>query len=230
MASSRNLGGMLHRKAKAEAKAREARERAAESAPSPVVQPQAAKEEPDPAGGRDAALRPEELKTLRKIVFAEPVAPPRPGVRQPTEPTAQALTPVSNPVPVPEVRKDNTVSNVETILKEAMQIDGAVGVALVDYTSGMSLGQAGGSTLNLDIAAAGNTEVVRAKLRTMDALGLREGIEDILITLDTQYHLIRLIADKSGVGLFLYLALNKSQANLAMARRQLANLEAQIDI
>ncbi|WP_370882550.1 hypothetical protein [Kineosporia succinea] len=111
-----------------------------------------------------------------------------------------------------------------------MQIDGAVGVALVDYTSGMTLGQAGGGTLNLEVAAAGNTEVVRSKLRTMEALGLREGIEDILITLDTQYHLIRLITDQSGIGLFLYLALDKHRSNLALARRKLANLERTIEI
>ena len=122
------------------------------------------------------------------------------------------------------------MSNIETILKDAMQIDGAIGVALVDYTSGMTLGQAGGAVLNLDVAAAGNTEVVRAKLRTMEALGLRDGIEDILITLSTQYHLLRLINDKSGAGLFLYLALERSKANLALARHKLANLEAQLEI
>ncbi len=127
-------------------------------------------------------------------------------------------------------RKEDTVTNIDIVLKEAMQIDGAVGVALVDYTSGMTLGQAGGGTLNLEVAAAGNTEVVRAKLRTMEALGLREGIEDILITLDTQYHLIRLITDQSGIGLFLYLALDKHRSNLALARRKLANLERTIEI
>jgi hypothetical protein len=122
------------------------------------------------------------------------------------------------------------VSNIDTVLKEAMQIDGAIGVALVDHTSGMTLGQAGGNTLNLEVAAAGNTEVVRAKLRTMDALRLRENIEDILITLDTQYHLIRLITDKSGAGLFLYLALDKGRSNLALARHKLAALERTIEI
>jgi hypothetical protein len=128
------------------------------------------------------------------------------------------------------LRKEPPVSTIEIVLKEAMQIDGAVGVALVDYTSGMTLGQAGGGALNMDVAAAGNTEVVRAKLRTMEALGLREGIEDILITLDTQYHIIRLISAQSGIGLFLYMALDKKRANLAMARHRLTNLERQIEI
>jgi hypothetical protein len=120
------------------------------------------------------------------------------------------------------------MANVNTSLTQAMQITGAVGVCLVDIESGMSLAQAGGGGLNLDVAAAGNTEVIRAKLRTMKELGLNDEIEDILITLGTQYHLIRLIKTKGGAGLFLYLALDKQQANLAMTRHKLADIEKNI--
>jgi hypothetical protein len=171
-------------------------------------------------GPRHAVLRPEELITLRNIVLKTQL--------EPFQPTPSSAAPAP---PAPEtVRKDYTVTNIETILKEAMQIDGAIGVALVDYTSGMTLGQAGGANLNLDVAAAGNTEVVRAKLRTMEALGLRDGIEDIPITLTTQYHLIRLISSQTGAGLFLYLALDKGKSNLALARHKLSTLEVQIEI
>jgi hypothetical protein len=123
------------------------------------------------------------------------------------------------------------MASVEQTLKEAMEIQGAIGVALVDFGSGMMLGSAGGgAALDLEVAAAGNTEVVRAKMTTMGQLGLKENIEDILITLGTQYHLIRLVDTSKGDGLFFYLALNKAQANLAMARRQLQNLEADLTI
>jgi hypothetical protein len=123
------------------------------------------------------------------------------------------------------------MTSVDETLKTAMDIQGAVGVALVDYGSGMMLGSAGGSPgLDLELAAAGNTEVVRAKMATMAQLGLKDEIEDILITLGTQYHLIRLVSSGKADGLFFYLALNKAQANLAMARRQLAELERQLDI
>jgi hypothetical protein len=48
--------------------------------------------------------------------------------------------------------------NVEAVLKEAMNIDGAIGVTLADWESGMSLGANGGwKYLDLDVAAAGNT-------------------------------------------------------------------------
>jgi hypothetical protein len=121
------------------------------------------------------------------------------------------------------------VSNVDATLTQAMLIEGAIAAALVDFDSGMTLGSAGGG-LDLEVAAAGNTEVVRAKIRTMRALGLPDNIEDILITLSSQLHLIRLIQSPNGQGLFLYLVLDRDRANLAMARRQLLNLERELTI
>lgn len=120
--------------------------------------------------------------------------------------------------------------NIETALKEALAIDGALGAALVDYESGMTLGAAGGGrALNLEIASAGNTEVVRAKARTLEALGIKDSIEDILITLDKQYHLIRPLS-RNGSQLFLYLALDRSRSNLALARHSLRNIERDLSI
>jgi hypothetical protein len=123
------------------------------------------------------------------------------------------------------------MADMETALKELMTIDGAIGVALVDYNSGMALGVLGGSKdLDLTVAAAGNTDVVRAKMRTIEMLNLKDGIEDILITLNNQYHLIRPVTGRSGKGLFLYLALLRSRANLALARHQLSRTEAELDV
>ncbi|MEU2235689.1 hypothetical protein ACH4A8_11375 [Streptomyces vietnamensis] len=123
------------------------------------------------------------------------------------------------------------MANTETSLKEAAQIEGAIGAALVDYTSGMALGMiGGGNELDLNMAAAGNTDVVRAKVRTMEMLGIKDEIEDILITLGGQYHLIRLLKGRGTNGLFLYLALDKGRANLAMARHQLKKIEAELEV
>ncbi|MGQ4515250.1 hypothetical protein [Streptomyces sp. DW26H14] len=124
------------------------------------------------------------------------------------------------------------MANTEASLKDALtSIDGAIGAALVDYTSGMALGTAGGGKdLDLTVAAAGNTDVVRAKVRTMELLGLKDEIEDILITLGSQYHLIRLLKGRGANGLFLYLALDKGRANLAMARHQLSRIESALEL
>jgi hypothetical protein len=122
------------------------------------------------------------------------------------------------------------MANTETSLKETLaSIEGATGAALVDYTSGMALGTIGGSnSFDLNVAAAGNTDVIRAKLRTMEHLGLKDEIEDILITLGTQYHVIRLLKKQNG--LFLYLVLDSGRANLAMARHQLRKIEAELEV
>ena len=121
--------------------------------------------------------------------------------------------------------------DIDTALKEAMEIDGALGVSLVDYESGMALGSLGGGKyLNLEVASAGNTEVIRAKMRTLESLGLKDTIDDILITLGRQYHLIRLVSGDTHTGLFVYLALDKAKANLALARHHLKRIESEITV
>jgi hypothetical protein len=122
--------------------------------------------------------------------------------------------------------------NIETALKEAMSIEGATGAALVDWDSGMALGTLGGGrNLDLDLAAAGNTEVVRAKMRTVASLRLNDSVEDILITLSGQYHLIRLLSNTDGShNLFLYLVLDRTRANLALARHHLKRIESDLEI
>ncbi|MHC5262709.1 roadblock/LC7 domain-containing protein [Streptomyces sp. UC4497] len=124
------------------------------------------------------------------------------------------------------------MTSVEVSLKTLLtEIEGAVGAAVVDYTSGMALGTlGGGKQLDLSVAAAGNTDVIRAKMRTMETLGLKDKIEDILITLGTQYHLIRPVAGRSGNGLFIYVVIDKARSNLAMARHRLKQTEEQLEV
>jgi hypothetical protein len=120
--------------------------------------------------------------------------------------------------------RSNTVANIKDSLAKIMNLDGALGSCVVDSNSGMMLGSDGGAgPINLEVAAAGNTEVVRAKRKTMKALNLKDTIEDILITLHGQYHLIRPLV--SNDALFIYLVLDKTRGNLAMARHQLAAIE-----
>jgi hypothetical protein len=113
-------------------------------------------------------------------------------------------------------------------LPKLMDIDGCIGCCIVDSNSGMMLGAAGGGSMSLEVAAAGNTEVVRSKRKTMKALNLSDQIEDMLITLGRQYHLLRPLA--SNDALFIYIVLDKSKANLAMARHQLTAIERDLVI
>jgi len=110
-------------------------------------------------------------------------------------------------------------------LDTLMQINGAQAVALVDYESGMLLGNAG-SGVDMELAAAGNTEVLRAKMKTADALNLNDSIEDILITLGRAYHVLRPVSAKKG--LFFYVVLDRQKANLALARRMVLDVESSL--
>ena len=99
-------------------------------------------------------------------------------------------------------------------------LPGLVAIAVVDITSGMALASHTNSpSLNPETAAAYNTEVVKQKQKAMSALKLSgENIEDILITLTNQLHLIKLAHNGTK---FIYLVVNSRETNLAIAREVL---------
>lgn len=120
------------------------------------------------------------------------------------------------------------MSNIQEILDKCMQIDGAVGVALADYESGMCLGTAGGRAgFDLEIAAAGNSEVVRSKMKVMSALGLDDSIEDMLISLGREYHMI---FPRPGSSLFIYMAFDRAKSNLALGRYKLREYSQALEV
>ena len=112
---------------------------------------------------------------------------------------------------------------VQNIIDDLPQL---IAVAIVEVSSGMCLASHSNSpTLNPETAAAYNTEVVKQKMKAMAALKLTgEKIDDILITLTNQLHLINLLDDGKK---FIYLAVSSRDSNLAIARdvlRQQADL------
>lgn len=118
------------------------------------------------------------------------------------------------------------MANINESLTQLLGVEGALCAAVVDSSSGMLLGSVG-SSFDMELAAAGNTEVVRAKNKTLQALGLDDVVDDILITLGKQYHIIRPLATKDGI--FIYLVLDKARSNLALARRKVLEVEKLIE-
>ena len=118
------------------------------------------------------------------------------------------------------------MTDIKTSVQNCLKTDGCLGATLVDYESGLCLAMAGNPGFDLELAAAGNAEVVRAKKKIRDKLGISDQIEEILISLDTQYHLIRMV----GKNMFFYVAYRRDQANLALARKELSSIEKNLEI
>lgn len=119
-------------------------------------------------------------------------------------------------------KREYDMANIQQSLDEVLKIDGALAAALVDWESGLTLGTVGGG-IDIELAASGNTSVVKAKMAVMRQLGIGGVIEDILITLQSQYHLIRPLAKTPS--LFLYVAIDKQRGNLGLARHKLRQIE-----
>lgn len=113
-------------------------------------------------------------------------------------------------------REKELLDVIEKIQHDA---SGFIAASLVDLESGMTLAvKAVRTDFDLTAASAYNSELVKQKLKIMQTLGLNGGIEDMLITLTDQIHLIKMI----GKGTFLYLAVDRSQSNLAIVRSAVA--------
>lgn len=107
-------------------------------------------------------------------------------------------------------------------IQSAMTISGAIGAALVDYQTGDYAAIGGDEVLDIQTAAAGYAELVRAELRLVEALGNNGGLDDILITTRDHYHLLRPV---DGTSCFMYVVLDRRVGNLAMARYDLREIE-----
>jgi predicted regulator of Ras-like GTPase activity (Roadblock/LC7/MglB family) len=118
--------------------------------------------------------------------------------------------------------------SVKEALGELMQIDGAVGATIVDYESGMTLGTDGGRNLDMELAGAGTTEVVRSKKNIIHDLGLDEKIQDILISLNSQYHLVRMCERHDDI--FIYVVIDRDQGNLGLARRKIDDIDQRLEL
>jgi predicted regulator of Ras-like GTPase activity (Roadblock/LC7/MglB family) len=104
---------------------------------------------------------------------------------------------------------------IEVLEKIATDANGFIAASLVDLDSGMTLAIKGSRTeFDLTAASAYNSELVKQKLKIMRTLGLSGTIEDMLITLTDQIHLVKLV----GPNTFLYLAVDRKQSNIALVR------------
>src|SRR5689334_7557371 len=103
----------------------------------------------------------------------------------------------------------------EVLDKISTDTSGFIAASLVDLDSGMTLAiKTSRTEFDLTAASAYNSELVKQKLKIMRTLGITGNIEDMIITLQDQIHLVKMV----GQNTFLYLAVDKKQSNLAIVR------------
>lgn len=108
---------------------------------------------------------------------------------------------------------------VEVIDKIASEMSGFIAASLVDMESGLTLGaKSMRSDFDLGVASAYNSELVKQKLKIIKALNLKSTLEDILLTLSDQIHIIKMVSPN----IFLYLAADRESTNLAIVRSAIA--------
>lgn len=103
----------------------------------------------------------------------------------------------------------------DVLEKISQDASGFIAASLVDLESGMTLAVKTSRTdFDLTAASAYNSELVKQKLKIARTLGLSGTVEDMLISLTDQIHLVKLV----GTTMFLYLAVDRRQSNLAIVR------------
>jgi hypothetical protein len=90
----------------------------------------------------------------------------------------------------------------------------------------MTLGTVGGRNLDMELAGAGTTEVVRSERNIIHDLGLDERIQDLLISLNSQYHLVRMCENHEDV--FIYLVISRDEGNLGLSRRSIDKIDERL--
>jgi hypothetical protein len=104
----------------------------------------------------------------------------------------------------------------DAIAKIEADVSGVIATAAVDMESGMTLAaKSNRPDFDLSVASAYNSELVKQKLKIIRALNLKSTLEDMLLTLGDQFHLIKILPGGSS---FMYLAADRSSTNLAILR------------
>jgi hypothetical protein len=120
--------------------------------------------------------------------------------------------------------------------KSAMELDlsglhdipGFLGACIVDSRSGVTLSSIAFGEIDMDRAGMVNSDLVKATQREMVSLGVDDSVEDILISLGNQYHLIRPVTQNPDV--FVYVAVDRLTSNLAVARSQVRVVESSLRV
>jgi hypothetical protein len=111
----------------------------------------------------------------------------------------------------------------ETISKN---IPGFIATSIIEIRNGICYySKTSDKNYDIDLGSTFILEMVRAKLNGINALQQDQKIDDITISLTSQYHIINVSEENEYL---IYLAVDASQANLTMTKALLAKYKKMI--
>jgi hypothetical protein len=129
------------------------------------------------------------------------------------------------------------VPGIDECLLEAMRLPGALGAAVVDWTSGLALGTVGeapGGDHETTAAEAAELARLAAEHRAFapeegsDWSGADLPVEDLIVSNRDTYHVLRFVRTTFDSSVFLHLWLARSDGNLALARIRLGEMAGRL--
>jgi len=116
-------------------------------------------------------------------------------------------------------------SRARSALADMLSIDGLLGCAVVDGTTGLVLARESreDQPADLDLSAAASAQVLRAHRLAAGNMGLSEQIDEVMVSAGPRQHVLRTVTRHPD--LFLLALLDKQRANLALARYKLMEVE-----
>lgn len=118
---------------------------------------------------------------------------------------------------------------IDTAFKKAKEeIAGLMAISVVEVESGLSHGSLiVDSKFDLDAASAYNAEVVKAKIRAKNAMGMdKEKIEIMIIELSSQIHIIQPTSNEKFI---VYMAASKSTSNIGITRKVMLSIAKEVE-
>ena len=150
------------------------------------------------------------------------------GDLRPVEPGPQPAARAARP---PLMRVSHSVlepARARLALSSLLALDGLLGCAVVDATTGLVLarGPHDEPAVDIDLAAAACAQVLRAQRQAARSMGLADPIDEVAISAGSRHQLLRTVAQHPE--LFVVALLDKQHSNLALARLQLIEVEREL--
>jgi CheY-like chemotaxis protein/predicted regulator of Ras-like GTPase activity (Roadblock/LC7/MglB family) len=159
-------------------------------------------------------------------------APHQAGIAEETDDAIEALlSPDAGALARPAgTRSDDPVTaaeraeSVRETLERGRGLEGSLATLLVETATGNLIAAAIGSKgVDVEVAARATAELARQKPRVEEAIGLRDTVEELLLTSGRRYYLLRPMGR-----MFLLLVLDRRKTNLAVAQEELAAMEREL--